>query len=152
MRPGEKVLFCGNCRFVENVVSMQTTTSTIAKIRYLYRYVKPYWKQMLIAILALVVGSLIILALPWTLRIMVDSVFVSQDLARLNQLSLGLLLLFVIQSVMIWLQSYLFSFVANRVIADLRMDVYNHLLMLPIHFFNNQRPYRHHKLLIPLWQ
>jgi subfamily B ATP-binding cassette protein MsbA len=118
---------------------MQTTTSTVAKIRYLYRYVKPYWKQMLMAILALVVGSLIILALPWTLRIMVDSVFVSQDSARLNQLCVGLLLLFAIQSVMIWLQSYLFSFVANRVIADLRMDVYNHLLMLPIRFFNNQR-------------
>jgi subfamily B ATP-binding cassette protein MsbA len=118
---------------------MITTNSTLAKFRYLLRYVAPYRKQMLVATLALVLSSSIILALPLALRTLVDSVFVSKDLSLLNWLSLALLLLFGLQSVMIWLQSYLFTFIANRVIADLRMDVYNHLLTLPMHFFNNRR-------------
>jgi subfamily B ATP-binding cassette protein MsbA len=118
---------------------MISTNSTLAKFRYLLRYVAPYRKHMLAATFALVLSSSIILALPLALRTLVDSVFVVKELSLLNWLSLALLLLFGLQSVMIWLQSYLFTFIANRVIADLRMDVYNHLLTLPMRFFNNRQ-------------
>jgi len=93
---------------------------------------------MFAAVLALIFSSLIILALPWTLRLLVDSVFVAKDMTQLKLISIGLFVLFAFQSMLVWLQIYLFSFVANRVIADLRMDVYNHLLELPMQFFNNR--------------
>jgi subfamily B ATP-binding cassette protein MsbA len=118
---------------------MINTDSTPAKFRYLLHYLAPYKKQILIATLALVLSSSILLTLPLALRTLVDSVFVTKDLTRLTWLSLGLLFLFGLQSVTIWTQAYLFAFIANRVIADLRMDVYNHLLTLPMNFFSNQR-------------
>ncbi|MBN1994481.1 MAG: ABC transporter ATP-binding protein [Anaerolineae bacterium] len=118
---------------------MTDTNSTPAKIRYLLRYVAPYSKHMLLATLALGLSSVLILALPLALRTLVDSAFVSGDLSLLNRLGLALLLLFGVQSGMIWLQSYLFTFVANRVIADLRMDIYNHLLTLPMRFFYDRQ-------------
>ena len=107
------------------------------KLGYLLRYLKPYWPQILAAMAALGVSSLMVLALPWALRMLIDSVFVNKDMAQLQRVSMGLFVLFTAQSLLVWLQVYLFTFVANRVIADLRIDVYNHLLELPMRFFND---------------
>ncbi|MGC8787973.1 MAG: hypothetical protein ACP5Q1_11165, partial [Anaerolineae bacterium] len=71
----------------------------VIELRALFRYVRPYWKQMTLAGLALVAGSLISLALPWALRALVDSVFVSREQEQLNRLILSLLALFLLQSV-----------------------------------------------------
>ncbi len=116
---------------------MTPKNATLIRFRYLLPYLAPYGRHFLAGTAALLLGSLIILALPLTLRAVVDSVFVANDTAHLNRLSLGLLLLFGLQSMMIWLETYIFTFISNRVIANLRMDVYNHVLALPLRFFSD---------------
>jgi len=65
----------------------------VAELRRLFRYLLPYWKQMLVATLALVVSSLIVLALPWAISLLVDSVFGAGDAQLLNWIAAGLLAL-----------------------------------------------------------
>lgn len=109
------------------------------ELRTLFRYVRPYWKKMMLAGLALVVGSLIGLALPWALRALVDTVFVSREQAQLNRLILSLLMLFLLQSVLTYVQSYLLTFVAQRVTADMRRAIYDRMVGLPLRFLTERR-------------
>jgi len=111
----------------------------LSDLRKLLRYVRPYWLRLAWATLALSIGSLISLALPWALRLLVDSVFVQRRQAQLNQLVLGLLALFVLQAGLAFWQSYLLTYVGQRVTADLRRSLYDRVVALPLRFFAERR-------------
>jgi subfamily B ATP-binding cassette protein MsbA len=109
------------------------------QINKLFRYLTPYWKQMAIAAASLTVWSLIGLVLPWAIQTLVDSFFINHNLAQLDNITFWLLILFLIQAVIGFVQNYLLIYVAQRVIADLRMDIQEHMLWLPLGFFSNSR-------------
>ncbi len=107
--------------------------------RRLFGYLAPYWKQMVGAIVALLISSLVVLALPWAVSLLVDAVFQAGDAQLLNQIALGLLGLFLIQAIFFIIEIYLLAFVGQRVIADIRLKVQQHLLRLPLPFYDNRR-------------
>jgi ATP-binding cassette, subfamily B, bacterial MsbA len=109
------------------------------QLKRLFRYVAPYWKQMLLAAVALTIWSLISLALPWAVRFLVDSVFVSYSHTELNWITLILFGLFIFQALIAYGQNFLLHFLAQRVIADLRLSIQQHLLYLPLRFFKESR-------------
>ncbi len=109
------------------------------QLKSLFKYVAPYWKQMALAAIALTIWSLISLAMPWAARFLVDSVFVSYSHTELNQITLILFALFVFQALIGYGQTYLMHFLAQRVIADLRLSIQQHLLYLPLRFFKESR-------------
>ena len=111
----------------------------MANLRRLFRYVRPYWLQMLLATVALLCSSLIALALPWAVSLLVDSVFTSSNAQLLNQIALGLLGLFVIQAGFYFVEAFYLARVGQRVVADLRIDLHRRLLSLPAFFFDNRR-------------
>ncbi len=111
----------------------------MANLRRLFRYVRPYWLQMTLATVALLCSSLIALALPWAVSLLVDSVFASSNAQLLNQIALGLLGLFVIQAGFYFVEAYFLARVGQRVVADLRIDLQRRLLSLPAFFFDNRR-------------
>ncbi len=111
----------------------------MANLRRLFRYVRPYWLQMLVATIALLCSSLIALALPWAVSLLVDSVFTSSNAQLLNQIALGLLGLFVIQAGFYFVEAFYLARVGQRVVADLRIDLHRRLLSLPAFFFDNRR-------------
>lgn len=111
----------------------------MSNLRRLFRYVKPYWPAMVIAAIALLISSAIVLALPWAVSLLIDTVFQSQDAALLNQIALGLLALFLVQSVFFFIELYLLERVGQRVVADLRLDLHRRLLILPPSFYDNRR-------------
>jgi subfamily B ATP-binding cassette protein MsbA len=111
----------------------------MANLRRLFRYVRPYWLQMTLATVALLVSSLIALALPWAVSLLVDSVFTSGDAQLLNQIALGLMALFVVQAGFYFVEAYYLARVGQRVVADLRIDLHRRLLSLPAFFYDNRR-------------
>ena len=111
----------------------------MSELRRLFRYLLPYWKQMVVATVALTISSLIVLALPWAISVLVDSVFGAGNTQMLNWIAAGLLVLFVVQSLFLYVQTYYLAFVGQRVVADLRQQLHWHLLELPLRFFDNRR-------------
>lgn len=108
-------------------------------LRRLYKFVAPYWKQMALAAVSLTIWSLISLAMPYAARYLVDSVFVSYSKTELNRMTLILFGLFVFQAGIGYAQNYLLLFLGQRVIADLRLSIQQHLLYLPLRFFKESR-------------
>lgn len=113
--------------------------------RRLLAFVKPYWRLLALAGTILIVNSLIGLATPWIVQRLVDTALtqpvVAQpngpraDFTTLNWALALLLLISFTQALMGFGQIYLIGRVGERVVADLRLALYEHLHTMPLRFF-----------------
>ncbi|MDP2956048.1 MAG: ABC transporter ATP-binding protein, partial [Longimicrobiales bacterium] len=79
------------------------------------------------------------LAFPLVVRELLDAAFLAGSGELLNRIALGLLLLFTVQALVNFSQSYLTASVSERVTADLRRDVFDHLVRQPPGYFAFRR-------------
>jgi subfamily B ATP-binding cassette protein MsbA len=105
----------------------------------LLAYAKPYRSRLAIALLSLVVAGVLGLAFPQVVRLLINAAFVERDSAKLNRLALLLVGVFATQAGFSFLRTYLLSYTGERIVADVRTQVYNHFTSLPVSFFANRR-------------
>lgn len=105
----------------------------------LLHYVVPYWRRGVAAIIAMVLGALTMLAVPWIIRNIIDDVLAAKNLVALNWIAFGILVLFFLRGVFSYLQGYLMSYIANRVIIDIRNEVYARVQRLSLRFFDARK-------------
>ncbi len=104
----------------------------------LYHYIKPFQKEYFIGILFLFGSSLGNLAFPKLLGEMVNSATsVTPD--KMNNVALLLGLVLVLNAVFSYFRVVLFNNVTEKALAYLRRDTYNHLIRLPLKFFEQHR-------------
>jgi subfamily B ATP-binding cassette protein MsbA len=72
-------------------------------------------------------------------RLIIDAAFVARDADLLNRMAFLLIGLFAVQALFSFLRTYLLAYTGERVVADVRTEVYSHLTMLPVTFFANRR-------------
>ncbi|HMI58231.1 MAG TPA: ABC transporter transmembrane domain-containing protein [Gemmatimonadaceae bacterium] len=100
---------------------------------------KPHKTALAFGALALLVSSAIGLAFPLVVRELLDAAFVKSDGALLNKLALVLVAIFAVQGLLSFVQVWLITSVAERVIAKLRSQLFAHLVRLSPGFFADQR-------------
>ncbi|MEC8055149.1 MAG: ABC transporter transmembrane domain-containing protein [Pseudomonadota bacterium] len=108
-------------------------------LRYLLRYVGRYRRQLALAAVALVVAAGTVLGLGQGLRLLVDRGFGGRDPALLDAALVVLLAVVLLLALASFLRFYMISWVGERVVADLRRDVYSHVLTLSPGFFETRR-------------
>ena len=108
-------------------------------IRLATHFVAPYRWQAFGALLALIVTAGITLSMGQGIRLLVDKGFMTQSPHLLNQ-SIGFFLLLVLGlAVGTFVRFYLVSWIGERVVADIRRQVFNHLIGLHPGFYENNR-------------
>ena len=108
-------------------------------IRLASRFIAPYRWQALGALLALIVTAGITLSMGQGIRLLVDQGFMTQSPHLLNQ-SIGLFMLLVLGlAVGTFARFYLVSWIGERVVADIRRQVFNHLIYLHPGFYESNR-------------
>lgn len=105
----------------------------------LYRIARPYRGRFLFALAFTLLGSMLWLIVPLGIRELLDAVFEAGDRSMLNWLALGLITLFLIQVVFGFIGSYWLEWIGERLITDLRRQLYAHLQRLGLRFFSEQR-------------
>ncbi len=105
----------------------------------LLSYAKPYRIRLGIALLSLLIAGVLGLAFPQVVRMLIDAAFIERDSHRLNQLALLLVGVFASQAGFSFLRTYLLSYSGERIVADVRTQLYNHLTGLPVSFFADRR-------------
>jgi subfamily B ATP-binding cassette protein MsbA len=115
----------------------------LAQLRRLLALTSPYRQQLLVGMGAVVIAGLLGLALPLLARDLFNRAFEARGaLPQLEDLSLITLVLvgiFVVQSLFNFLRVYLLGLVGEGVVADLRKQLYGHLLDLPVPFFDARK-------------
>jgi len=102
-------------------------------------YVRPYKTKLIVALIASVLATLVWLAVPLGLRELLDAVFDDGDMALLNRVTLVLIGLFISQAFLGFWGSYSLDWIGEKIIADLRKNLYEHLNRLSLKFYSNQR-------------
>jgi len=105
----------------------------------LLSYAKPYRVRLGIALISLLVAGALGLAFPQVVGMLIDAAFVQRDSQKLNQFALLLVGVFAAQAGFSFLRTYLLSYTGERIVADVRTQLYNHLTSLPVSFFANRR-------------
>ena len=108
-------------------------------IRLALRMIAPYRKQAIGALLALVVAAAITLSMGQGIRLMVDQGFMTRSPTLLNE-TIGLFMALVVAlAIGTFARFYLVSWIGERVVADLRKQVFDHLVSLHPGFYENNR-------------
>ncbi|MGC1378783.1 MAG: ABC transporter transmembrane domain-containing protein [Anaerolineales bacterium] len=102
-------------------------------------YLKPYTGRMTLALLALLISSGLGLTFPLVIVNLLDSVTKAKDFGPLNLLAGGLVLIFLLQAAFSFFQSYLLTYVGERIVYDLRTSLYRHLQSLSLDFYAKRR-------------
>ncbi|MCT4665945.1 MAG: ABC transporter transmembrane domain-containing protein [Flavobacteriales bacterium] len=106
----------------------------------IYRYLIPYRFTFSIGLVFLFLSSLASLIFPKYLgKLVQQATEKSTDFENINNIALILLGLFALQAVFSYFRVVLFINVTEKSLADLRKDFFNHVVKLPMHFFNTNR-------------
>ncbi|MCB9459461.1 MAG: ABC transporter ATP-binding protein [Anaerolineaceae bacterium] len=107
--------------------------------RRMFSYVRPYSGWLAIAVVALVMSSVLGLVFPAVIQQVVDSVIDQRDIALLDQITLLLLVVFLIRSLTSLVETYAVNYAGESVVKDIRVSLYNRLLSFSLGFFADTR-------------
>lgn len=127
-----------NRRRIENN-AQKINRDSIPIFRRVLNYIKPYWQKMLIAVIALIFSVGLGLVLPLVVKNLVDVVLSEKDLTLLNQIAGLLFVVFGAQAVFSFINRLAQAYVGERIVADIRVQVYTHLQKLSLQFYADHR-------------
>jgi subfamily B ATP-binding cassette protein MsbA len=110
-----------------------------APLRALLPRVRPYRGRLVICAICLLVAASVGLAFPQVVQHLLDAAFQQRDRGQLDRIAIGLVLAFALQGVMNYVQVFLLTGTAERVVAKLREDLFAHLVRLSPSFYTEQR-------------
>ena len=111
-------------------------THDVALLRRLWRYIRPYRGQFILAVVCLPLTSAFLLAQPYILKLAVDNYIAHNDAAGLTRAGLLFIAALVGEFIFFYLQYQATMKVAQHSLSDLRVELFTHLQELPASFFD----------------
>ena len=105
-------------------------------MRRLLGYLRPYRVQVAAALVAIVAGSLLQLAQPWLMKEAIDKYIANRDLAGVSRIGLMFLAVLVGSFAAEFTQTWLMQMLGQRIMFDLRLQIYRHLQQLSISYYD----------------
>ncbi|WP_322628719.1 lipid A export permease/ATP-binding protein MsbA [Halothiobacillus sp.] len=104
--------------------------------RRLLGYTRQYVRLLVIAIIGMVGAALTEVAFAALMKPLLDGSFVNRDPATIHAMPLLLLGVFAVRMVAEFVSGYGMAWVGRSVIRDLKRDVFDQVLQLPVRFFD----------------
>jgi ABC-type multidrug transport system fused ATPase/permease subunit len=105
----------------------------------LYSYIRPYRGEYILGLFFLLGSSIASLAFPKLLGDLVNSGNTGKLAEDINRIAFFLIFTLIVQAVFSYFRVVLFVNVTEKTLAFLRQHTYNHLIMLPLRFFEKHR-------------
>ncbi|MBU0689421.1 MAG: lipid A export permease/ATP-binding protein MsbA [Gammaproteobacteria bacterium] len=103
----------------------------------LMRYVRPHWRTFSVSILSMVLAAATEPLLPALLKPFLDGTFVHKDDWIMQWAPVFILLIFFVRGLTTFVSTYAISWVGNRVVMDLRAEMFSKLVSLPTRFYDD---------------
>ncbi|MGH7886974.1 MAG: ABC transporter ATP-binding protein, partial [Candidatus Binatia bacterium] len=91
------------------------------------RYLRPYWKLLAMAFAFLMLQTGTQLLGPYITKIAIDRYIASQDIHGLDMMVLAYLGVVLVGFIVLFVQTYTTSYIGQRAMHDLRMEIFSHL-------------------------
>ncbi len=102
-------------------------------------YLKPYWLQFIFVFIAILLSATVGLLPSIITGRIVDQALINRDLAQLVQLCLAALGAIAVSQVIGVLESYINSWISQRIIYDMKNQMYAHLQQMQHAFFTTEK-------------
>jgi subfamily B ATP-binding cassette protein MsbA len=102
-------------------------------------YIKPYLKRLAAAIVCIVMAAAANLYVPWIIKDIIDDVLANRDLAMLNAIAVGIVVVFFFRGIFYYGQTYLVSFIGQRVIIDIRDVIYRKFQKMQLAYYDKRQ-------------
>lgn len=105
----------------------------------LLNYVRPYLPRLAVAIVCIIFASSANLYVPWIIKDVIDDVLATRDMVMLNYIAIGIVIVYFLRGLFYYGQTYLMSYIGQKVIIDIREAVYRHLQNLSLSYFEKRQ-------------
>ncbi len=105
----------------------------------LLAYMKPYLKRLFLAVVFIVLAASANLYLPWIIKDMVDDVLAAKNMMMLNVIAVSIVVVFIFRGIFYYGQSYLVSYIGQRVVIDVREVLFRKFQRMPISYFDKHQ-------------
>ena len=105
-------------------------------MRRFIRYVLPYRRLIVVALLMLPLVAAAKLSQPWILKVAIDNHIVKGDTAGLPSLAAAFLGVIFAESLLTFVEVYLLQYVGQKVMYDIRVELFSHIQRLSARFFD----------------
>ena len=106
-------------------------------MRRLLTYLGPYRRQVAIALVAIVAGSGAALAQPYLIKLAIDGYIAQGRSGELNRLAVLYLGILLVSFAAEYLQTWAMQLTGQRIMFDLRMEIYRHLQRLDLRYYDH---------------
>jgi ATP-binding cassette subfamily B protein len=115
------------------------TTARWQTLKLAIQFIAPYRRQVIYSLLALLFTATITLSIGQGIRLLLDQGFATQSKELLSQYVMIFLLLVIALAIGTFTRYYWVTWLGERVIANIRSKVFNHLVHLHPGFFEENR-------------
>ena len=102
-------------------------------------YLKPYWLQFLLVFITILVSAVVGLLPSIITGRIVDDALVGKDMALLIKLLVAAFVTLTFSQVIGVVESYINAWISQRIIFDMKNQMYDHLLHMPHSFFTSEK-------------
>ncbi len=124
---------------MEEDAKRRPRSRSLRPLRALIPFIRQYPGRVLAAFLALLAATAATLAMPIAVRFMIDNGFSTEDASSIDRYFLAMLVVAIVLGLASAMRFYFVSWIGERVTADLRAAVYNHITTLSPAFFEVTR-------------
>jgi subfamily B ATP-binding cassette protein MsbA len=100
-------------------------------------YVKPYWRAFAISLLGMVIVAASEPLVPALMKPMLDGTFVHKDQSMMRLVPMIIILIFLVRGLATFIGTYAISWVGNKLVMDLRNEMFRKLLSLPTRYYDD---------------
>lgn len=109
----------------------------MSTLKRLLTYSYVYWRPLLLSILSAALFGIIAAVPTYLLKHTVDDIFIKQLSERIIPFILVFMLFFFLKGIFGYLTSYSMHWVGNKVVNDLRRDLFSKIMHFPLAFFQS---------------
>src|SRR5690242_14053534 len=105
-------------------------------MRRLLQYLRPYVGSALLALAAIIAASVLQLAQPYLMKVVIDRYIPTRNLGGVDRVAVLYLFILLAAFGLDFLQTWLLQLTGQRIMFDMRMQVYEHLQRLDLRFYD----------------
>lgn len=107
--------------------------------RRLLQFLVPYKGKLSVAVICMIILAGCTAALAWALQPMLDEVLSGKNMAYIYLMPIGIIVLYIIKGIAFYGQASLMAFIGQRIIYDIRKQIYDQLTSQSLSFFTHRK-------------
>ncbi len=134
--------YSSNGSIKEELPKVKLSKESIKENLWVFKYIIPYRFKFILGLVFIALSGITTMAFPYLLKELIDNahkISLGKDAIAPGLVALIMLGVLSIQMVFSFSRVYLFSFVGEHAVADLRKDIYKQMIMMPMEFFAQRR-------------